>query len=605
MARDDRDRRNIQRQNPRVRPRRESKKPGLDIDEYKVKKTLSNLKTILYFITGFFLIHKLFSWLSPTSANPGEPEPVGFFDKIFYVIKKLLFIGALVLLIAFAVSSAYDIYFNILGDGVAPTISPVDVVSGAAVQAVNVTQEVAEDTRHTIMEPFWRQECQRRYIQQNPEDMDRKVENCVRQKKGLPPLEDEEDEEWNLRGASNYLDVDVRTEINDGDYLEDNCGDPCGIIETNVENVGDRDIHLEDAELYVEGDRMDGKYPLIFSGQDGKSKEYTLNQFIPFQETIVDGDFVTIDDLETENGRTHLRPNEDYTMNFLVNLTRHMTFSKEDVQEELEGYREQVNERMDPDNETVEEYCEKQNYTIYEGQEVYYEGEELVMDDREGFDSFENYSGQVCQEHVEEAVEGNSDWLMGSETIQPNVDINYTSETESVLNLNVWNTEEWGEMGSDEQDSVTDNHCRTIGRGDSLKQTSDLTHDDVVAFLLYTDCRALSPEDETREVILDVQVQADDTIIEEFGFTGENEVNGFTENGGAGDGICSETIEGSGYPEETFEGGWFTREDGAWDSPSTACFIELPATQTEATLNLGIEAEYTATVSGTGTMDLG
>ncbi len=534
------------------------------------------IKLILEKIIGFFSVKK--------NEVQTEYRRRSTSGRIFLVIKIIVTLVLVVIASSLVFTRGYALVQTITDRDV----SPREMVSDATSATVNATQEGIEQVRLSIMTPLWRQECQRRYLQENPEDMDRMIENCVRQKQGLPPLEDEEEDDWHLRGASNYLDVDVRTEPTDAEYLKESCGERCGIITTTLENSGDRDIQLKDVELYVTGDRIDGEYPLITE----EGKIYRLDRFIRDEDPITQ-DTAHIDDLDED--QKLLRSYERYTMDFLINMTRHRTFVRDEVEEDLEGYREQVNERRGEN--TTEEYCSEQDDEVYRGENVFFDGEEVVIEENEGYDSFPEFEEQVCNEHVVEAVEQNADWLMGSETITPNVEVNYSSETESVLNLNIWNTDVWGSMSPDDRDSTMRDNCRTIGGGDSLKQTSDLNHDDAVAFLLYSDCRSLAPDDEEVQTILDIQVQADDSVIDSFGI---DSVEGFIEDER---GICDELINDID-PTETFEGGWYLKKDGNWDAPTTACYIALPETTSQSTLNLGIYAEYTATVSGSGTINL-
>ncbi len=534
------------------------------------------IKLILDKIIGFFSVKK--------DEVQTEYRRRSTSGRIFLVIKIVITVVLVVIASSMIFTRGYALVQTIIDAGV----SPADIASNAYSTTVNATQEGIEQVRLSIMTPLWRQECQRRYLQENPEDMDRMIENCVRQKQGLPPLEEEQKDDWHLRGASNYLDVDVRTEPTDAEYLKESCGERCGIITTTLENSGDRDIQLKDVELYVTGNRIDGEYPLIT--EEGKT--YRLDRFIRDEDPITQ-DTAHIDDLDED--QKLLRPYERYTMDFLINMTRHRTFVRDEVEEDLEGYREQVNERRGEN--TTEEYCSEQDDEVYGGENVFFDGEEVVIEENEGYDSFPEFEGQVCKEHVVDAVEQKADWLMGSESITPNVEVNYSSKTESVLNLNIWNTDVWGSMSPDERDSTMRDNCRTIGGGDSLKQTSDLNHDDAVAFLLYSNCRALAPDDEEIQTILDIQVQADDSIIDSFGI---DSVEGFIDDES---GICDELINEID-PTETFEGGWYLKKDENWDTPTTACYIALPETSSQSTLNLGIQAEYTATVSGSGRIDL-
>ena len=561
-------------------------------------------KQLLFYFTGAFIFVKIFKVLASFFSRKKrdvarEVERRSLLGTIWYFLKRVLAIGLLLLAVSLIVVQAYNFVYQPLQTGDNGIESPGDLVTETASATSSAVRSGVDNIRVSVMTPFWRQECQRRYIQQNPENMDELVENCVRQKQGLPPEEGEEDEEWSLRGASNYLDVGVRTEVSDADYLEQRCGERCGIVETTFENPGSREVTIEDLHLTVSGGRSSSNYPINFypSEESGVSSE-EAGMVSKLDYFIRDGQPVTgsLSSISSDGDDLHLDllPGERKNINYLVNLTRFRGFSIGEVEKELEQSAEYLEEEVSED-ENVSEIADLCEEGLYDGERVRLGSEDEFIKDSRGY-SFEQFSGQVCLSHVEDSVLSNADWLMGSEDVTPTVSANYSSSTESVLNLRVWNSDVWASKSTDEAESTMNDECRPIGSGDSLKQTSDLQHDDAVAILLYTDCRALSQEDEEVESILDFQVQADESVVEGF------ELQNVEGSEDAETDVCSSLIEND--PLQVLSSSWFTRENDDWNTPTTACYLDLPATSNEATLNLGIDAEYTAEVEESGEFQL-
>ena len=183
-------------------------------------------KTAVYFISGASIFLKVFSFIShmvsdilgslknlltgmfgsDSSREDRQYRGRGVREKTdaWSIIKKVLIGIGIVLVSGFLFLQMFTMVreniFSEMGD-----VSPGELVSKGVSRAVNATKQGANSIKIGIMTPFWKSQCQRQILTQNPENADLKIRNCVRQKQGLPPINDSEEQkeqEWELRSAS-------------------------------------------------------------------------------------------------------------------------------------------------------------------------------------------------------------------------------------------------------------------------------------------------------------------------------------------------------------------------------------------------------------------
>jgi len=543
-------------------------------------------KAILYF-TGTVFFYKAFKFIMEMFSSErqrGRRAPYRGKTDTGSIVKKVLVVVGIVAVggfLFFQLSTmVYENFFYEMDE-----VSPGEFVSRGVSSAANATRTAANNLKVGIMTPFWKSQCQRQILPQNPENADLKIRNCVREKQGLPPINDSEEEkeqEWELRSASSYLSAELNTELIEADYMKDVCGSRCGRVETVIRNRGDKPLRIEDIGLSMRGPLMEGNYPIMVYSEKAseQGKKYMLKSFIDGVGRLQDWTNIAgldEDDLTVLGGETK-------TVTFLVNLSRHTTFSRNEVVDQLEDYRETVEENTGEDID-INEYCQERG-GVYDEEQVLVRDSTAFFEEGRGSENFPEFGNQVCSDHVIDSVENSMDTILGSEQVEPVVNLNYSGTTESVLNLQVWNRDEWGNMAPEEREEFRIENCRTIGTGDTLKQTSEMNPGDVVAFLMYTDCEVLYSEEESGDrMILDIQAKGDSSHIESFRIDSVEDLSGNNQ-------VCDSPID-EDYPADIYSNSrWFRYEEGEWTSPTTACYVDLPETLTSSSLNLGISADF-------------
>ncbi|MDY6788899.1 MAG: hypothetical protein SVV03_02950, partial [Candidatus Nanohaloarchaea archaeon] len=407
--------------------------------------------------------------------------------------------------------------------------------------------------------------------------------------------EDEEERVQELRvNAENYLDLKVRTRVEDGsDELRDVCGSRCGVVRATFINKGEfggagKDITVNGFYLEIRGGVEGGKLPMIIASDKiteaggEKGKKYKLDYFINGRDT--QGEWQSSRDVGIE-----IAPGQEKTVTFLANITPYHTYTRKCVNSEMKSQRDTVKSELEEDKDlTVEDYCSERGGI--------YQGEELKASEKSSqkynAEKFNEYSGQICNEQAKDAVEGCVDedkiFTEYRSEFKPAVVVNYTSTTSNKLDAIALNSQKWNEMTLEKRKDFEEDNC--IGReGQILRQSPDNSQlIDAVSLIIQSDCTGLryDPEEPSEsEGSVHVSAKGDSEEITAF------KVNSITRPEGTEE-ICTEETKYKDLGSE----GWFKCDSEDCKTKEMSCKKRVPPIPDGETtaLNFGLEAEYTA-----------
>lgn len=176
----------------------------------------------------------------------------------------------------------------------------------------------------------------------------------------------------------------------------------------------------------------------------------------------------------------------------------------------------------------------------------------------------------------------------------PEVTVEYGSITSTGFNLEVRNNQE---MGSEDRDEFRSEYCESTGSAGLLQQlSSDMT--DAVSLLMFTDCEIYYYPDNPKrnERIVRVIAKGDDSRIDSFKIDSISGMGDICE-AGTGDNIPS-----SSHPRTLVDVGDVECDGKECETPTAACLKKIPPSA--GTLNLGLEARYTAKITEGGNFQL-